>query len=301
MFRIRFHGRGGQGIKTASRILGTAFFLEGLEVQDAPRYGAERRGAPIFAYVRAAREPILERGIIKNPDLVVVTDLSLLLMPSAGVLDGISQNTVILTSRGKLPGKLINPSGLKCTVLTLPPESVKGGADNPFYTSAECAGAAARISGIISRKSLEKAVCEEIGRLGEKAVENNLEKVLYAYDRMEAHAGCMAEIRSSQEENSAPAWIEIPYDHQDISSPAIFSPATSLNSQTGLWRLHRPVIDHDICNNCMLCAIFCPDNVIEKDDADNPRINYQYCKGCLICMTQCKVGAISSVYEAVIS
>ncbi|MEN8711676.1 MAG: 2-oxoacid:acceptor oxidoreductase family protein, partial [Arenicellales bacterium] len=45
MYRIRFHGRGGQGMKTASRILGTAFFLAGYEVQDAPRYGAERRGA----------------------------------------------------------------------------------------------------------------------------------------------------------------------------------------------------------------------------------------------------------------
>ena len=43
MYRIRFHGRGGQGMKTASRILGTAFFLSGYEVQDAPRYGAERR------------------------------------------------------------------------------------------------------------------------------------------------------------------------------------------------------------------------------------------------------------------
>ncbi len=55
MYRIRFHGRGGQGMKTAGRILGSAFFAEGFEVQDAPRYGAERRGAPLFAYVRASR------------------------------------------------------------------------------------------------------------------------------------------------------------------------------------------------------------------------------------------------------
>ncbi len=61
MFRIRFHGRGGQGIKTASCVLGTAFFLEGYTVQDAPRYGAERRSAPIFAYVRAVRGAIDER------------------------------------------------------------------------------------------------------------------------------------------------------------------------------------------------------------------------------------------------
>ncbi len=70
MYRIRFHGRGGQGMKTASRILGSAFFLEDFEVQDAPRYGAERRGAPIFAYVRAARQLINERGIIRQPDLI---------------------------------------------------------------------------------------------------------------------------------------------------------------------------------------------------------------------------------------
>jgi 2-oxoacid:acceptor oxidoreductase gamma subunit (pyruvate/2-ketoisovalerate family) len=63
MYRIRFHGRGGQGMKTASRVLGSAFFRAGFEVQDAPRYGAERRGAPVFAYVRADRRPIDERGV----------------------------------------------------------------------------------------------------------------------------------------------------------------------------------------------------------------------------------------------
>ena len=85
MFRIRFHGRGGQGMKTASRILGSAFFFEGYEVQDAPRYGAERRGAPMFAYVRADRRAINERGVITNPDLVVVSDDSLVPVPAAGV------------------------------------------------------------------------------------------------------------------------------------------------------------------------------------------------------------------------
>jgi len=65
MYRIRFHGRGGQGVKTASQALGTAFFLAGFEVQDAPRYGAERRGAPIFAYVCAARAPIRGLGLMR--------------------------------------------------------------------------------------------------------------------------------------------------------------------------------------------------------------------------------------------
>ena len=49
MYRIRIHGRGGQGIKMASRVLGTALFRCGFTVQDAPKYGAERRGAQISA------------------------------------------------------------------------------------------------------------------------------------------------------------------------------------------------------------------------------------------------------------
>ncbi len=96
MYRIRFHGRGGQGMKTASRILGTAFFLEGYEVQDAPRYGAERRGAPIFAFVRADHKPINERGIIPQADLVVVADDTLVPVPAAGVLAGMDGHTVLL-------------------------------------------------------------------------------------------------------------------------------------------------------------------------------------------------------------
>src|SRR5512144_1444952 len=96
MYRIRFHGRGDQGIKTAGRILGTTFFLEGFEVQDAPFYGAERRGAPLFAYVRAAHKPISERGMIRHPDLVVVADDTLFAVLAARVLLGITSQTVLL-------------------------------------------------------------------------------------------------------------------------------------------------------------------------------------------------------------
>src|SRR5512139_2196746 len=96
MFTIRFHGRGGQGMKTASRILGSAFFLEGFEVQDAPRYGAERRGAPMTAYVRADHQPIHARGVIVQPGLVIVADDSLVPIPAADVLSGITASTVLL-------------------------------------------------------------------------------------------------------------------------------------------------------------------------------------------------------------
>src|SRR5210317_418961 len=103
MYRIRFHGRGGQGMKTASRILGTAFFRCGYEVQDAPRYGAERRGAPVFAYVRAGHRPILERGPIDGPDLIVVADDTLLESAAAAVVAGLGERTVLLIATDEAP------------------------------------------------------------------------------------------------------------------------------------------------------------------------------------------------------
>ena len=150
MFRIRFHGRGGQGMKTASRVLGSAFFLEDFEVQDAPRYGAERRGAPIFAYVRASRERINERGIIRNPDLVVVADDSLIPVPAAGVLQGLHRHTVMLINSHDPAELWVQRLNLAGPVLILPAgEEVEDRAALPF-AGVTCAGAAARLVGLPS-------------------------------------------------------------------------------------------------------------------------------------------------------
>jgi pyruvate ferredoxin oxidoreductase gamma subunit len=78
MLRVRLHGRGGHGIKTASRILGTAAFLSGWQVQDSPIYGAERRGAALTAFTRIDTEPIHERGVLATPDFILVGDETLL-------------------------------------------------------------------------------------------------------------------------------------------------------------------------------------------------------------------------------
>ena len=132
MFRIRFHGRGGQGMKTASRILGTAFFLAGYEVQDAPRYGAEGRGAPIFAYVRADRSPVNERGIISHPDLVVVSDDTLVGMPAAGVLQGVDEHSVLLINSHETADTWSGRLNTKATTLILPAaEEVEDRAELP--------------------------------------------------------------------------------------------------------------------------------------------------------------------------
>lgn len=78
LIEIRWHGRGGQGAKTASLLLADAAFNTGKYIQGFPEYGPERMGAPITAYNRISDEPITVHSNIYNPDYVVVVDDSLL-------------------------------------------------------------------------------------------------------------------------------------------------------------------------------------------------------------------------------
>ncbi len=80
MKEIKFYGRGGQGAVTAAQILATAAFLEGQWAQTFPQFGAERRGAPVIAYVRLAEEPIPIRSKVYAPDASVVMDFNLFKM-----------------------------------------------------------------------------------------------------------------------------------------------------------------------------------------------------------------------------
>jgi len=70
---------------------------------------------------------------------------------------------------------------------------------------------------------------------------------------------------------------------------------SSLPNKTGSWRTHRPIIDHNICIGCGLCAKICPEACIEMKKIgtkDKPITNYDYCKGCGLCAKECPVKAI---------
>ncbi len=299
MYRIRFHGRGGQGMKTASRILGRAFFLAGFEIQDAPRYGAERRGAPIFAYVRASRRPINERGVIRRPDLVIVADETLVTIPAAGVLAGMSTSTVLLIGSVLPPEIWQERLKLAGPVLTLPPAAEAEDSQELKYTGAAGTGAAARLVGVISRDCLTQAIREELASLGEAVVARNLEHALPAYDLLADRTGLVAEGRETPADSyEKPSWVDLPFEDAGAAAPAIFTPATSEQVPTGLWRTVRPVIDYDHCKRCAwICRTLCPDGVISLNPEGFPVIDYDHCKGCLICMANCPSHAIRAVPE----
>jgi pyruvate ferredoxin oxidoreductase gamma subunit len=299
MYRIRFHGRGGQGMKTASRILGSAFFLEAYEVQDAPRYGAERRGAPIFAYVRADRNPINQRGIIRRPDLVVVADDSLISIPAAGVLAGVSEHTVMLFNSHESADTWKQRLNIPGPVLILPAAEDIADRAELKYVSAACAAAAARLTGKISKASLEQAIRDELGPLGEQVVEKNMATAIEAFELMAPHEGLVTEGKNiSAGDYAEPGWVDMPFEAAHISAPDIHGGLTSVEVRTGLWRTMRPVIDYDHCNRCWwVCSTFCPDSAIQVNEKGYPEIDYDHCKGCLICAAKCPPHAIGAIAE----
>ena len=115
---IRWHGRGGQGAKTASQLLADAAFSAGQYVQSFPEYGPERSGAPITAYNRISKERCYIHSNIYEPDYVVVVDETLL--ESVDVTSGLSPDGAIIINTAKSPDEvrshLRGYAGRVCTI-----------------------------------------------------------------------------------------------------------------------------------------------------------------------------------------
>ena len=101
LIEIRWHGRGGQGAKTASLLLSDAAFNTGKYIQGFPEYGPERMGAPITAYNRISSKPITIHSNIYEPDYVVVVDDTLL--ESVDVTAGLKSDGAIVINTTKSP------------------------------------------------------------------------------------------------------------------------------------------------------------------------------------------------------
>ncbi len=99
MIEIRWHGRGGQGAKTASLLLADAAFNTGKYIQGFPEYGPERMGAPITAYNRISSNPITIHTNIYKPDYVVVVDDTLL--KSVDVTSGLKTDGALVINTTK--------------------------------------------------------------------------------------------------------------------------------------------------------------------------------------------------------
>ncbi|MBI3603091.1 MAG: 2-oxoacid:acceptor oxidoreductase family protein [Nitrospirae bacterium] len=299
MIRVRFHGRGGQGAKTASRILGTAAFKEGFTAQDSPIYGAERRGAPVAAFTRFTRGPILERGLIASPDLVVVADETLLSDPAARVCEGVTDATAVFVNTMRAPDALRKESGCPGRVTTLDLTGlVLAKLGKVGVLSVVLGAVAARLVGF-SAESLRAAVAEELGSLGlsPSVIEQDHALAAECFQTVPVVPVGEGDMGGAQPGRPASLWTPV-YEPPTKGTARIAACANAPQRKTGDWRVFRPVLEPEKCNGCALCFVYCPEAAITLTANDRPVIDYDHCKGCMLCVEECPTKALKIEREA---
>lgn len=151
LIEIRWHGRGGQGAKTASLLLADAAFNTGKYIQGFPEYGPERMGAPITAYNRISNTPIRIHSNIYEPDYVVVVDDSLL--EAVDVTAGLKPDGAIVINTTK-SGNELKPllNGYPGDVYTIDARKISLETLGKYFPNTPMLAAIVKVSGVIEEK-----------------------------------------------------------------------------------------------------------------------------------------------------
>ena len=149
---IRWHGRGGQGAKTAAMLLADVAFSTGMYVQGFPEYGPERMGAPITAYNRLSSEKIRTHSNIYDPDYVVVVDETLL--DSVNVTDGLKKEGAIVINTARSKEDIIPKlNGYEGRVYTIDARKISLEALGKYFPNSPMLAAIVKVSGIMEEET----------------------------------------------------------------------------------------------------------------------------------------------------
>jgi pyruvate ferredoxin oxidoreductase gamma subunit len=185
---IRWHGRGGQGAKTAALLFGEAALDTGMYIQAFPEYGPERMGAPVAAFNRLSDKPIRSHAGMRTPRVVVVLDASLI--ESAKVTEGLADGGILLVNSNLDPAALrkrLNlPPGIKLYVVDASKIAMETVGKNVPNTP--MLGALVKATGVLEFEPMMKAIEHKLGekfRGGkEKFIEPNLVSIRRAYEEV---------------------------------------------------------------------------------------------------------------------
>jgi 2-oxoacid:acceptor oxidoreductase gamma subunit (pyruvate/2-ketoisovalerate family) len=179
MIEIRFHGRGGQGTVVASKILADALAKEGNFVQAYPEFGVERRGAPVFAFIRIDHQPIYDKSRIYNPDHVVVVDPTL--VEAIDVTEGLKDGGYIIINSPKKPEEFKFPDRFKVFTIDATEIAVRhklGTLAAPIVNTA-IVGAVVKILKLTKLESLVAAIKEGVPQKPDE----NVQAAIEAYEQ----------------------------------------------------------------------------------------------------------------------
>lgn len=152
---IRWHGRGGQGAKTAALLLADVAFNTGKYVQGFPEYGPERMGAPITAYNRISADKIRVHSNIYDPDYVVVVDETLL--ESVDVTKGLNKEGAVVVNTSKSADDIRKHlGGYEGRVYTIDAHRISVAALGKYFPNSPMLAAIVAISGVVDRATFLK-------------------------------------------------------------------------------------------------------------------------------------------------
>jgi len=185
MLEIRWHGRGGQGAKTAADFIATCAINGGKYSQGFPDYGPERMGAPMRGFTRISDEPILLHCQIERPDIVVVLDDTLL--DSVDVTGGLVEKGVVLINTPCSPGDLRSKLGLKGgKVFTIDATKISLEEIGRPIPNTPMVGALIKATGILDLDVVVEEIEQEFKKKFSRAVtQGNIKAIRRAYEEVQ--------------------------------------------------------------------------------------------------------------------
>ncbi len=181
MTQIRIHGRGGQGVVTAAELIAMAAFYQGMQAQAFPSFGVERTGAPIEAFVRISDRPIRTREHVYQPDVLIIQDPTLL--NTVDVVHGAKKDTKLIINTNQARESIkINLS--KDNLFSVDATAIALKIIGKNLVNTVILGAFAKVTGLVSLASLEKAIKEKFSDKGAEIIDKNITAIKQAYNIM---------------------------------------------------------------------------------------------------------------------
>lgn len=169
LVEIRWHGRGGQGSVTSTELLAQAAISEAKYAQAFPSFGPERRGAPVQAFVRIdSKEPIRVRAEIKQPDVVVVLDPSLLSI--IDVISGLKSNGLLVINTRKSFDELKTDFGFTHDMATINATKIAREVLGIPIVNTTMIGALIKATNIVQIESLVEPLKKRFGRIADRNI-----------------------------------------------------------------------------------------------------------------------------------
>ena len=184
LIEIRMHGRGGQGAVTSAELVAQAAINEGKNAQAFPAFGAERRGAPVLAFIRIDKDnPIRVRAEVTEPDIVMVLDPSL--MRVVNVTSGLKDDGVLVVNTPKNADEIAEEFGVNCTLATVDATHIARDLLGVPIVNTSMIGALLKATGVVEVESLVEPLKERFGRLAERNI--NAMKKAYEETKVREH------------------------------------------------------------------------------------------------------------------